>query len=180
MKGQSNTTPQPSAPLTARFYLRSSSNLTSSHLLSAPWRPPSPSVASPAVTCSVSTCCSVLNGFTLPAQARFHTENQAKCSLLPKILPVDCPGLPASSRISTKRAFMLGVRKCCRKWPFLRCISLNAQLGFPPGPSSPFQRLCWILAAQRSLRNKAGKESGIIAVPGQLGRGMDFAYNTVA
>uniref|UniRef100_A0A8C0AP32 ER membrane protein complex subunit 1 n=1 Tax=Buteo japonicus TaxID=224669 RepID=A0A8C0AP32_9AVES len=36
-------------------------------------------------------------------------------------------------------------------------------LGFPPGPSSPFQRLCWILAAQRSLRNKAGKESAITA-----------------
>lgn len=55
MRGRSNTMPQPSAPLTARFYLRSSSNLTSSHLPSVPWRPPSLSVASPAVTCSVST-----------------------------------------------------------------------------------------------------------------------------
>lgn len=151
---------QPSVPLTARFYLRSSSNLISSHLLSVPWRPPSLSVALPAVTCSVSPCCSVS---MLPAQAMFHTENQAKCSLLPKILPVGCPGLLASSWISTKTAFMLGVRKCCQKWPFLRCISFNVQLGFPPGPSSPFQRLCWILAAQRSLRNKAGKESAITA-----------------
>lgn len=55
-RGRSNTMPQPSVPLTARFYLRSSSNLISSHLLSVPWRPPSPSVASPAVTCSVSPC----------------------------------------------------------------------------------------------------------------------------
>lgn len=66
-RGRSNTTPQPSAPLTAQFYLRFSSNLTSSHLLSVPWRPPSLSEASPAVTCSVSTCCSVLNTFMLPA-----------------------------------------------------------------------------------------------------------------
>lgn len=118
MRGRSNTMPQPSAPLTARFCLRSSSNLTSSHLLSVPWRPPSPSVASPAVTCSVSICRSVLNVILLPARARFHAENRAKCSLLTKVLPGGCPGLPGSSELSTKRIFMLSVKKCCQKWPF--------------------------------------------------------------
>lgn len=39
-------------------------------------------------------------------------KNQAKCSLLPKILPVGCQGLLASVRRSTEGAFLFTVRKC--------------------------------------------------------------------
>lgn len=75
----------------------------------------------------------------------------------------------------TRRVFVLPIRKCCQNWQFLTFISFNVQSDFPPVPSSPSPRLCWILAVQRSQQSRAGKEGTTAAIP--VWRWMDFVYN---
>lgn len=79
-RAQSSTTPQPSAPWTAPSCPRCCSNPTFSPLPSVPWRPPSPRGASPAATCSVSTC-SVKGQHWNPSRMHFAAQ---------KVVPGGC------------------------------------------------------------------------------------------
>lgn len=100
-------------------------------------------------------------------------------SLAKILLVVGCFGVLASARMCTRIVFVLAVKNGHFWQHFLRCTSFNAQLGFPLGLSSLFQRLCWILVAQRSLQSRPGRQGTIMVVPGQLWIVMDFVYNIV-